>query len=236
MPEASPVVVIAVALWMPGGVALLWKIIHSMHRRRKAGAVTEPYEGPLIGGVVSLSIAPLVYVIAGEDARWAALIPATIGTLCIGAWLSGKRHARRRGLESGMSFRERSALIILATNVLVFGNYFLNNWDASLAQALPAFLKAVGLSISVLIGAHIAIAAHSRNEDVDREADERDKMIDLFSIRNAHYVLLVGAWLVPLLALKAMPPLTVANTALAVLVASALVLHGSQVIYYRYGV
>ena len=137
-----------------------------------------------------------------------------------------------------MSFREKSAAAILVTNVLVFGNYFLDNWDAPVPHALWAFYKAVGVSISVLIAAHIAIAiySHLRKEDPDAAADERDKMIDLFSIRNAHYVLLVGAWFIPMIALMQYPPLTVANTALAVLVASAIVLHGSQVAYYRFGV
>lgn len=136
-----------------------------------------------------------------------------------------------------MSFREKSAAAILVTNVVVFGNYFVDNWDASVAHALWAFFRAVGVSISVLIAAHIAIAIHSRlrKEDPDAAADERDKMIDLFSIRNAHYVLLVGAWIIPTIALLEYPPLVVANSALAVLVASALVLHGSQIAYYRFG-
>jgi hypothetical protein len=236
--EADPVVVIAVALWMMGGMTLLGKVVHSMYVRHKAGIVVEPYEGPLIGGVVALSVAPLVYVLSGNLFAWGGAIPAVAGVLLIGLWLSGRRRARTQRTEGSraMSFREKSAAVVLLTNLVVFGWYFAKTWDASLAAAVPVFFKAVALSISVLIGAHILIAVHSRAEDVDAKEDERDKMVDLFSTRNAHYVLLVGAWLVPVLAIQAAAPLVIANTALAVLVATALVSHGSQIVYYRFGI
>lgn len=238
MLETSPVVVIAVALWMAAGLALLGKIILSMVRRSRAGTDVPPHEGPLIGGVAALTMAPLAWLLAGAEADWAGMIPAIIGALCLGAWLSGRRHARTKPADGtrGMSFREKSAAIVLLTNLAVFGTYFLKTWDASLSEAVPIFFKSVGLSISVLIGAHILVAVHSRSEDVDRERDERDKLIDLFSTRNAHYVLLVGAWIIPVLALMQFAPLLIANSALAVLVCSGIVLHGSQVAYYRFGV
>jgi hypothetical protein len=231
--EASLVVVIAVVSWMLAGVALLGKIVHSMYVRQKSGVRVPHYEGPLIGGVVSLTVAPMVYLLAGAGALG---IPAIFGAVCLIAWFSARARDKRGNSPSGsMSFREKSALIVLLTNIVVFGLYFVKTWDASLAQAVPVFFKTVGLAISVLILSHIVAAVHSREEEIDRAADERDKLIDLCSTRNAHYVLLAGAWLVPVLAITAAGPLVVANAALAVLVASAIVLHGSQIWYYRLG-
>jgi hypothetical protein len=234
--EASAVVVIGVALWMMAGVALLGKLVHSFYVRHKKGVDVPHYEGPLVGALVSLSIAPLVYLLSGEQNRWVVAIPTVFGGVCLFAWLSGRvltKQGRERA--AAISFREKSALIVLLTNVIVFGLYFWKTRDATLAQAVPVFFKTIGLAISVLIASHILAAVHSRKEDIDAAADERDKLIDLFSTRNAHYILLIGAWLIPVLAILPMDPLVVANSALAVLVASAIVMHGSQIWYYRLG-
>lgn len=234
--ESSSVVLLAAALWMAGGLALLGKLVHSFYVRHKNGVDVPHYEGPLVGAVVSLSITPLVYLLSEEENSWAAAIPTVFGGVCLFAWLSGRvltKQGRERA--AAISFREKSALIMLLTNVIVFGLYFWKTWDATLAQAAPFFFKTIGLAISVLIASHILAAVHSRKEDIDAAADERDKLIDLFSTRNAHYVLLIGAWLIPVLAILPMDPLVVANSALAVLVASATVLHGSQIWYYRLG-
>jgi hypothetical protein len=234
--EASAVVVIGVALWMMAGVALLGKLVHSFYVRHRKGIDVPHYEGPLVGAVVSLTIVPLVYLLSGKHNTWVVAIPTVFGGVCLFAWLSGRvltRQGRERA--AAISFREKSALIVLLTNVIVFGLYFWKTRDATLAQAVPVFFKTIGLAISVLIASHILAAVHSRKEDIDAAADERDKLIDLFSTRNAHYILLIGAWLIPVLAILPMDPLVVANSALAVLVASAIVMHGSQIWYYRLG-
>jgi hypothetical protein len=234
--EASSVVVTGVALWMLGGAVLLGKLVYSFYVRHKRGVHVPHYEGPLVGAVVSLSVAPLVYLLSEEQNTWVGAIPTVFGGVCLFAWLSGLALSKQgKERASTISFREKSALIVLITNVIVFGLYFWKTWDATLAQVIPVFFKTIGIAISVLIASHIIVAVHSSKEDIDAAADERDKLIDLFSTRNAHYVLLIGAWLIPVLAIQSMEPLVVANSALAVLVASAIVLHGSQIWYYRLG-
>ena len=54
-------------------------------------------------------------------------------------------------------------------------------------------------------------------------------------MRNAYYVLSMGIWVVPIVAVSSLPTLTQVNIWLAVVVISEAVKYGSVFSYYRFG-
>jgi hypothetical protein len=132
-----------------------------------------------------------------------------------------------------MTFREKSAWITLIAIVLVFGGY----WTILLTQRLPT-TQAVELlaglivvKVVIIIIAHIAIAIWASPEP----RDERDRLIELRSPRNAYYVLISGLVLMMGVALVGAPMLVVVNGLLAALVLAEVVRFASLIVSYRRG-
>jgi hypothetical protein len=72
-------------------------------------------------------------------------------------------------------------------------------------------------------------------DELDAPPDERDQAIERLGARNAGYVVGVGFWVVPGLAVGPVETFIVVNTWFAFLVLSELVRCSSVVAYYRWG-
>jgi hypothetical protein len=113
-----------------------------------------------------------------------------------------------REQEEGMSYQEKKSIANLISSILIFGCYSWYVWEYQLsgnpaAADLPAFWASVILVlIPVSIVAKIIIAIISTilyrittNETEPSFMDERDKLIELKSTRNSHYVFVAGVLL-----------------------------------------
>ena len=132
-----------------------------------------------------------------------------------------------------MTFREKSAAACLAILALAFGAYAWWAWStpASLGGAVAMLAGAVVAQVVAMIAAHILFRFEGRPE----AADERDRMVERLSQRNAYWVLFSALWGVIGLVILAAPGLLVFYALVAVVVAAELVRYGSQLVYYRRG-
>jgi hypothetical protein len=156
-------------------------------------------------------------------------------------FLAASLQARRHGLKptmvhSRMTFREKSAALRFAALCLVFVAYFAKSWNAPQEVVVHLFIGSVALLVVILAIGHIALAVlHVPLGEVEDALDERDRDVELRSIRNAHYVLVGGIWITIALPIAGAPTLTIVNTAFAAFVLSELIRYGSLVAYYRRG-
>jgi hypothetical protein len=230
-------------LWIAG--AVLWMIICAAAagviyvRRKDAGLLRE--DGLLLGGIAFLAATPLIPLIRsafGESPSPAnGAVPFALATVFLAASLS----ARRRRLNpkdsaSTLTFREKSACLTALATMFVYVGYFYMTWNATMAAAVPVFIGSVVLIVIIMIVGHVVIAGfHSPLDELDETPDERDREAALYAVRNAYYLLAVGIWLVPILAIMSFRTMVVVNTALAVFILSELTRLGSLIVFYRIG-
>ena len=95
-----------------------------------------------------------------------------------------------------MPFREKSAWISLLSLMLVSGFFFAHvprtltpSFDPRLAAGVFYCILAL---IIIEVIAHVVVAARSP-KDAHTPKDERERLIDLKSIRAAHYVYVIGS-------------------------------------------
>ena len=192
-------------------------------------------------GILLLAIAPCVALIVFAFGETTSFLGGGIQIVFALILFGGSYRARRHRLnptdsESSMSFREKSSILVLAALVVVFLGYFARTLGATLAVAIPEFIGSVVLLILIMIVGHIVIAVyHSPLDEVDEAMDERDSAIELRSVRNAYYTMVIGFWAIPVLLILSFPALIIANTWFAILVLSEVVKYGSVVAYYRFG-
>lgn len=232
-PNSTPVLA-AAAAWFAACAAAAG-VLYTRRRGRPLGAA----DGLRFGGIGVLALMPctllLVLAFDGEPSLFAAAVQAGIAVLLFAA--AHRARLAPADAASGMSFREKSALLVLAALTLVFGNYFVGAWNAPPGLALEAFIGAVIALIVLMIAGHLAIALlHLPLADVDVPRDERDRSVELRSLRNAHWVLAAGFFSVPVLLIAPLPLMAALNIWLALLVAAEIVFYGSTVAYYRRGI
>lgn len=147
-----------------------------------------------------------------------------------------------------MSYREKSAALTFVILSGIYIGYFILTWSLGPGAVIPLFIASTALVILLMAIGHTGLALFEvfgqgwsqarralRTGDIDQAADERDRDANLRSIRNAHYVLVLGIWIVPVLALLSVPAPIVANSAFSAFVLSELVYYGSLVAIYRLG-
>ena len=138
-----------------------------------------------------------------------------------------------------MSFREKRALITLIAVGLVTVAYAAAAFKAppaSVIGAVPGLVGSMILLISIMMISHIVLVIVAGAKEARRPSDERDRLIDLSSRRNAGWIGQAGLWIIFMLALGPAPHLTLAYGALGAFVLAELVLYASQLFYYRRGV
>ncbi len=231
--------------WLESVGAALWLAVClaaaglTLARRKRGMAPLE--SGFLAVGLLFLGLAPamslVVYLLGGSSSIWGGSVQLLAALVFFAA--AGRARWQRRSPrddQSRTTFREKSAALILVTLGVVFAGYFAGTWNASLAEAVPAFIGSIAVIVAIMIVGHIAIALfHTPFGEIEQTRDDRDRQVDLLSVRNAHYILAAGIWIVPILAILSFSPLIVANAALAIIVLSESAYYGSLVAYYRFG-
>ncbi|MEP5766357.1 MAG: hypothetical protein ABJ308_17285 [Halieaceae bacterium] len=149
-----------------------------------------------------------------------------------------------------LSFREKSILISMLAQVLIFGNYFAELLGAAAEPGLGAMLSAmIGAIIALIVVEilfHAAIAIFDRSEAESQPADERDRMISGRASVISRFLLSGGVLLVlghllvngALLEsgdVRGVTLFEVANLLLFVFVLSEIVHYGAQLWFYRRG-
>lgn len=130
-----------------------------------------------------------------------------------------------------MTYREKSAAASIAAIVLVYGFYAIRLLGAPLTPfpAVAALIGSTILIVVILVPIHVVFALKARPEAVD----ERDRLVQLRSVRNGHYVLAACAWTVALLALTSPPPVLLAYALVGGFAVAEVVRYASQLVYYR---
>jgi drug/metabolite transporter (DMT)-like permease len=235
--DALPLVAwLGTGLWL---AACLTAAGLTLIRRRRG--LLPPESGFFAVGLVFLGLAPAMSVVVswagGSASIWGGSAQLLVALLFFAAAVLARRRRLNPNAEpSRTTFREKSAALILVTLGIVFAGYFAVTWNASLAAAIPAFIASLVVVIAIMVIGHLAIAlSHAPFEEVEETHDDRDREVDLLSLRNAHYVLAVGIWIVPFLAIFSFEPLLVANAVLALIVLSEIAYYGSLMAYYRFG-
>jgi hypothetical protein len=138
-----------------------------------------------------------------------------------------------------MSFREKSALVTLVVLVIAAVGYAgraQRHPPANAIMAMPGLVGAMMAVIGIMILSHIILIIAVGPKEARHPSDERDRLVLLASRRNGGWIGIVGLWMILMLAVTAASHLTIAYTALGLFVLAELVMHGSQLIYYRRGV
>lgn len=140
-----------------------------------------------------------------------------------------------------MTFRERTAIVMLTSSLVILAWLAMDysGGAADLTELAVRLLWAVGfgvvLNVAGIIVINIVVGIMQGGRlDVDRE-DERDRAVDLKSMRNGYWVNSAGVLGCLVVLATGQPPVQ----AIYLLFASALVAGGtyaaSQLVYYRIG-
>lgn len=209
--------------------------------RRFGGSPLLREQALLLIGVGLLAIAPCTYLLL----LWLNESPSAFGS---GLQLSGAvlmfaaawraRQVRLDPQESAgtWAFRQKSALVVLAALCILIFSYFSKAWSVPADQAFAVFVDAIVQLVVLMIVGHIIIALfHGPADELDTPRDERDHAIDLFSMRNAYYVLTAGFLAMPVVIIAQLPLAKALNIWFALLVIAEVIYYSSVIAYYRFG-
>ena len=137
-----------------------------------------------------------------------------------------------------MSFREKRALISLLALWIVGAGYVVGLWrhpPANPFVALPGVMLDFILLAAIMTISHIALTIGVGFREAQRPSDERERLVQLASQRNAGWVATVGLWAIPWFALNPTPRLMMTYAALGIFLLGQIVMYGSELFYYRRG-
>lgn len=221
-------------IWVALCTAAAWKVYSSGNNAK----ITHS-KGFLIGSILLLALAPCILLIIQGTGGTPSISHISVHLL-FSAILAGAAYRNAQAVteenKSNQPFRQKSALLVCIGNAVVFGVYFAQNWNSGLEDAIPGFVGAVVLLVVLMVIGHIALAIlHMPAEEVESSPDERERLIETLSNRNGNFMILLGFWTVPFLALSPLPGVIVLNIWLALLVLSSLIKYGSVALYYQFG-
>lgn len=195
----------------------------------------------LFAGLGLLALAPLTFLtllrLTGNPSYLGSAVQVAAAVLCFAAaWRARKVALKPEASTGNRTFAEKSAVVVLIALLALSVQYFSSAWPLTGKAAVEHFLGSVVLLVALMIVGHILIALfHHPHADLDAPRDERDRAVDLHSMRNAYYFLVAAFWTVPVL-LIAGPPLVVSlNIWFGLLVASEIAYYTSVIAYYRFG-
>jgi len=148
-----------------------------------------------------------------------------------------------------MGHQEKQSIVSIIGSVLVIGFYSLyvyRNYIQADMELLndfqfwgKSFLYLIPVAIVVQIVIHIVFAIANRiitQEDMPDFTDERDKLIELKSIRISHWLFIIGFMLAMGSLAIGMKPYVMFLTLISAGFLSSLASEVSKIIYYRKGV
>ena len=139
---------------------------------------------------------------------------------------------------SSMSFREKRAVIGLLALWIVGIGYGVSLWlrpPPTLFVALPGVLLAFLLLTSIMPISLFALMIAVGLKEAQRPSDERERLEQLASQRNAGRVAIVGQRGIPFFMLNPTPRLMVIYAALGFFLLGLIVQYASELYYYRRG-
>lgn len=139
---------------------------------------------------------------------------------------------------SSMSFREKRALIsLLALWIVgvVFAFGLRRGIPGSLFAADAGLIAAFVLLAGIMIISYIALVIAVGPKEARQPSDERDRLVQLASQRNAGWVGTAGLWLILELAMTRTPHPIIAWSAVGLFLLGQIVMYGSELFYYRRG-
>jgi len=148
-----------------------------------------------------------------------------------------------------MGHQEKQSIVSIIGSVLIIGFYTLYVYKNQVAGDLEilndfrfwgkSFLWLIPIGIGVQIVIHILFAIGNRivtREDMPEISDERDKLIELKSIRISHWIFVFGFMLSMGSLALGMKPYVMFITLLSSGFLASLVSEVAKIIYYRKGV
>jgi hypothetical protein len=148
-----------------------------------------------------------------------------------------------------MGQQEKQSIVSIFGSVLVIGFYSMyiyRNYIAADAELLndfqfwgKSFLWLIPVGIVVQIVIHIIFAIANRivtGEDIDDFSDERDKLIELKSIRISHWIFVLGFMISMGSLALGMKPYVMFLSLLSAGFIASLASEVAKIIYYRKGV
>jgi uncharacterized membrane protein len=140
---------------------------------------------------------------------------------------------------SSMSFREKRAVIGLVALGIVGIACAAGLWlfpPVNPFMALPGVILAFILLTGIMTVSHIALMIAVGLKEAQRPSDERERLVQLASQRNAGLVATIGLWGIPFFMLNPTPRLMVIYAALGFFLLGLIVQYASELFYYRRGV
>lgn len=147
-----------------------------------------------------------------------------------------------------MAGKERETLVTLISSILIMGSYSLYVYYTYLSKDWElindfkfwgtAFLVLIPVTIGAQIGIHIIFAIITKivtNEDMDTRSDERDKLIELKSIRISHWIFTAGFLLAMTSQAMGMQPWVMFVTLTASGFLAAFISDSAKIYFYRRG-
>lgn len=148
-----------------------------------------------------------------------------------------------------MGHQEKQSIVSIIGSVLVIGFYSLyvyRNYIQADMELLndfqfwgKSFLYLIPIAIVIQIVIHIVFAIANRiitQEDIPNFTDERDKLIELKSIRISHWIFILGFMLAMGSLAMGMKPYIMFLTLISSGFLSSLASEVAKIIYYRRGV
>jgi uncharacterized membrane protein len=230
----SAVQALGITLWLAlcAGLAV-WLIRRNRPLRREQVLA-------LVGAGL-LALAPCTYLALRLLPGVPSLLPSGVqlagaALAFAAAWLAYRRRLHPDAESGTWTYPQKSAAVVLLALLALAFSYFGSVWQQPGEAALGRFIHAIILLTILMIVGHIVIAVlHGAADELNVPRDERDRRVDLHSMRNAYFVLAGGFWVVPVMLLVDLPQATALNVWFGLLVAAEIVYYSSVITYYRFG-
>ena len=137
-----------------------------------------------------------------------------------------------------MSYREKRALISLVAVCIVGIGFAVGLWrypPPTPVAVVPGVFGAFILLAGIMLVSYLALAIGVGFKEARRPSDERDRLVQLASQRNAGWIGIIGLWTIPWFTLNPSPRAMTILASLGLFLLSQIVLYGSELYYYRRG-
>jgi hypothetical protein len=138
-----------------------------------------------------------------------------------------------------MSYKEKRALISLVAVWVVGIGFVVGLWrhpPPTPVAVVPGVFVAFILLAGIILVSYLALAIGVGFKEARRPSDERDRLVQLASQRNAGWIGIIGLWTIPWFTLNPTPRAMTILVSLGLFLLSQIVLYGSELYYYRRGV
>ncbi|MGB5245407.1 MAG: hypothetical protein WBM54_15635 [Woeseia sp.] len=195
----------------------------------------------LLIGIGLTAVAPCTYLALRLLAEQPSLFASGVQLGAAALMFAAAYHARQQRLDPGSHtsswvFQQKSAMVMLLALLILAFNYFGTAWSLPADEAIGAFIDSIILLVVLLIVGHIMIAVfHTPLDELDAPRDERDRSVDLYSMRNAYYALTAGFFTVPAVIIAGLPTAKALNLWFALLISAEVIYYSSIIAYYQFG-